>query len=337
MNVNNTGFSRRALLSAIVVTPGLAAVLAACGDTTKGAGANPPTPTNPPITVPPTSTTIPTPTTTTTTVAATATTATTTVAATAPGASTAAAPAIAHPTGADEVVLRLGYVGGFVRTGYAFTSVPTTLISGDGRLFSPGVTTAIFPGPLLSALSVRTITETGIQTILASADKAGLLAVAPDYHADVAVADVPDTKLELDAKGGTFVHQANALGYADPAESKSRKTLSDFCDSLGDMEALVGALDLGEDKPFVPTSYRFQATPLTVEDLAGYTDPKPTQIAWPSGLGVALADASVCARVSAATLGNLFSDANQLTFFTEGGTTFMVAAVGELPGDTCGS
>jgi hypothetical protein len=36
-------------------------------------------------------------------------------------------------------------------------------------------------------------------------------------------------------------------------------------------------------------------------------------------------------------LGNLFADADQLTFFTDGGTTFMVAAVGELPGDTCGS
>ena len=332
MNVNNTGFSRRALLSAFVVTPSLTAVLAACGDTTKGAGANRPTPTIPP-TAPATTapaTTIPA-----TTIPAS--TATTTVVATAPVDSTTAVVAIAHPTGADDVVLRLGYVGGFVRTGYAFTSVPTTLICGDGRLFSPGVTTAIFPGPLLSALSVRTITEGGIQTILAAAEKAGLLAVPPDYHADVAVADVPDTQLELDAKGGTFVHQANALGYADPAESKSRKTLSDFCDSLGDMEALVGAHNLGANTPFVPTSFRFQATPLTVEDLAGYTDPKPTEVPWPSGLGVALADASTCARISAATLGNLFADADQLTFFTDGGTTFMVAAVGELPGDTCGS
>ena len=323
MNVNNAGLSRRALLSAVVVTPCLTAVLAACGDTTKGAGANPPPPTSPATTIP--ATTIP------------ATTATSSVTVTAPGGSTAAAVGIAHPTGAGDVVLRLGYVGGFVRTGYAFTSVPTTLISGDGRLFSPGVTTAIFPGPLLSALSVRTITETGIQTILAAADKAGLLAVPPDYHADVPVADVPDTKLELDAKGARFVHQANALGYSDPAETKSRKTLSDFCDSLGDLGALVGAQNLGEETPFVPVSYRFQATPLTVEDLAGYTDPKPTEVPWPSGLGVGLAAASVCARISAAKLGNLFADANQLTFFTEGGTTFMVAAVGELPGDTCGA
>ena len=332
MNVNNTGLSRRALLSAVVVAPCLTAVLAACGDTTKGAGANPPTPTDPPTTNSPTTTAT---TATTATTGSTAPTVTTTIAVTAPGGSAAAPVGIGHPTGAGDVVLRLGYVGGFVRTGYAFTSVPTTLISGDGRLFSPGVTTAIFPGPLLSALSVRTITESGIQTILAAADKAGLLAVPPDYHADVPVADVPDTKLELDAKGGRFVHQANALGYADPAESKSRQTLIDFCDSLGDLGALVGAKNLGEEKPFVPVSYRFQATPLTVEDLAGYTDPKPTEVPWPSGLGVALADASVCARVSAAKLGNLFADANQLTFFTEGGTTFMVAAVGELPGDTC--
>src|SRR3954467_15237206 len=57
MNTNEAiarPMSRRALLSAIVIAPATAALLAACGDRTKGTGANPPLPTDGATTVPPT-------------------------------------------------------------------------------------------------------------------------------------------------------------------------------------------------------------------------------------------------------------------------------------------
>jgi hypothetical protein len=314
--------SRRTLLSAILLTPAAAAVLAACGDRTqvKDASENSSATSATAETDPPTTAT------------------------TAPPVTTVVPAGIEHPTGADEVVLRLGFVGGFVPTGYAFTSVPSTLITGDGRVIQPGATTAIFPGPLLPAFDVRTISEAAIQTILAAADEANLLAPPPDYSAQINVADAPDTQLELHAAGGAYVHLAMALGFDDPAASPSgsptgstvRQTLSDFCNSLGDLDTLVGRENLSESVPLVVEAYRFQARPVSVEELAGYTEePKPTQIPWPLDLGVSLASAAECAQIDAAKIGNLFSDANQLTFFVEGATTYMVAAVAMLPGDTC--
>ena len=323
--------SRRTVLSAVFLTPAVAALLAACGDDTKLRDSSPSTSasdgtTATTATAGSTATTVPADTTADTTAG--------TTGETSPG--TVVSGGIEHPTGADDVVLRYGYVGGFVPVGYAFTNVPNALITGDGRLIQQGATTLEFPGSLLPALQMRTITEAGIQKILAAADAANLLAPPPDYSAEVNVADAADTQVVLNAKGGTFVHQAPALGFEDPEESEVRTVLHDFSVGLDDIEALVGADNLGEVEPFEATTYRFQARPLTAEDLAGYTeDPKPTEVPWPADLGVTLASASECAEVDAAKIGTLFSDANQLTFFVEDGTTYMVAVVAVLPGDTC--
>ena len=56
-------------------------------------------------------------------------------------------------------------------------------------------------------------------------------------------------------------------------------------------------------------------------DLAGF-DPAPTKVAWPSTLGVRLADAAQCATVTAEAAGTLFTDATQLTYFTEDGVIY---------------
>ena len=349
MTVTGSRISRRTVLSAVFLAPALAAVLAACGDNTKLKDSSPSSTASngDTTTTAVTATTAETATTTESTTPDTtgATTASTTGGTTAETtadttaettAGTEASGGIEHPTGADDVILRYGYVGGLVPVGYAFVNVPNALITGDGHLIQPGVTTLEFPGPLLPALQVRTISEEAIQAILATADADGLLAPPPDYSAETNVADAADTRVELNAKGGSFVHQAPALGFQDPAESKVRIVLHDFTIGLDDIETLVGKDNLGEPTPLEATTYRFQARPLTAEDLAGYTEePKPTEVPWPTDLGVTLASAVDCAEVDAAKVGTLFSDANQLTFFVEDGTTYMVAAVAVLPGDTC--
>ena len=305
-------FSRRALLSAVVVAPALTALLAACGDNTKGAGSNPPDTTsrsNPP--------------------------GTDTTDNTAPSPGTGSG--IEYPTGAGDVIVRLGYVGGFVPQGYAFTNVPSLLITGDGRAFTPGITTAIFPGPLLPAINVRTITEAGVQTVLATTAAAGLLQTPPDYTlVNDNIADASIAQLVLTAAGGTFTHEAYALGLEDPAETKARNVLQGVVIQLGDLEKLVGVQDLGADAPFAAEAYRLQAYPMTAESLAGYTDePKPTIVPWPTTTGIELAAATDCATVTAAAAATVFSDANQLTFFSENDVVYSIAVVAMLPGDTC--
>jgi hypothetical protein len=146
--------NRRTFLSAVVIAPVIAAV-AACGDPDQApAEADPTTPGTAPVTTPDASDTT---------------------------VGTAPAAGIAHPTGTADVVLKLSYEGGFVPVGVAFVNTPSLLVSGDGRVFTAGVTPAIFPGPLLPAVNVRTISEDGIQSLLAVVKSAGLLATPPDY------------------------------------------------------------------------------------------------------------------------------------------------------------
>ncbi|MCU1399100.1 MAG: hypothetical protein JWN62_2209 [Acidimicrobiales bacterium] len=331
-----SGLSRRSLLLAVLAAPALTAVLAACGDNTQGAGANPPLPTA--GTTGDTAGTTPASTDPASTVPASTdpvvSDPTSTDATSTPGQDDGTA--IAHPTGADDVVVRLAYVGGFVPPNVAFASLPTVLISGDGLVYTEAVHTEIYPGPLVPTMNVRTITEVGLQKVLRAADDAHLLRTPPDYSAQLNIADAPDTQLILGAKDGTFVHQAYALGLADPAETKDRNVLNGVCIQIADLEQYFGADILGPDAPFVPTAYRVQAAPVTPEQMPVATEgPTSRTVAWPAEIGVPLASAATCAVVQAATAGMILSDADQLTYFTDAGVTYLVAAAPLLPGDRC--
>jgi hypothetical protein len=238
---------------------------------------------------------------------------------------------ITHPTGTDDVVLKLSYEGGFVPVGYAFVNTPTLLVSGDGRVFTPGIIPAIFPGPLLPTVMVRSINEDGLQAMLGVAQHAGLLASPPDYTGGENVADASNTVLAINAADGTFVHSAYALGTGNP-ESGARQNLLDATTALSDVETAAGAENLGIDQPFVPTTYRFQARVVGSDELTGQ-QPAPTIAAWPAEAVVSLASATTCARVDAEAIGSLFLDAKQNTYFTEGDVTYQLAVAGVLPGD----
>jgi hypothetical protein len=289
--------NRRSFLSAALAAPVLAA-LAACGDPDQVSVATDPTT---PGTVP----------------------------ATTPGTSPAAG--IAHPTAADDVVLKLSYEGGFVPVGVAFVNTPSLLVSGDGRVFTQGTVPAIFPGPLLPTVLARTITEDGVQVLLGIVRDAGLLAEPPDYTGGDNVADAPNTVLTINADGGSFVHSAYALGIDSP-ESPARQKLLDATTALSDIEKAAGAANLGPDESFVSAAYRFQARVVDPTELTSQ-DPAPTTVDWPATAGVSLADATTCARVDAAAVGSLFIDAKQNTYFKDGDVVYQLAVAGVLPGD----
>ncbi|MEY2553223.1 MAG: hypothetical protein QOC57_1083 [Ilumatobacteraceae bacterium] len=297
MNVQHH-MNRRSFLASLTVAPIIAA-LAACGDPNQPAAATQPTSvTTTPGTDPPTT----------------------------------AASGIAHPTGADDLLLTIGYEGGLVAVGYDFANVPSLLLSGDGRVFQPAPVPAIYPGPLLPSVSVRTITEAGIQAVLSVADHAGLLAPPPEYPDRHNVADAASTVLTINAAGGAFVHSAYALGMGEP-ESGARKTLLDAVTRISDIEASAGISNLGAAEQFVATTYRLQSRPIDVNELANQEPPPPTIVDWPATAGVSLAVAGTCARVGAAAVGSLFADAKQNTYFKEGDVVYQLAVRGVLPGD----
>ncbi|MEN9644036.1 MAG: hypothetical protein RL238_705 [Actinomycetota bacterium] len=290
---------RRSFLSAMAATPVLAALLAACGDDS----------------VAPADTGTP---------------------GTGGDTTTPTAGTIAHPTGADEMVFRVGYEGGFTSPGYLFMNIPTLLVSGDGRVVQTGATPAIYPGPLLPALMERSIDEAGIQTLLAAAKDAGLLASPPDYSLPdgIGIADAADSVVRINANGASYVHSAYALDITQSesmASTPARDNLAAFIATVSDLETLVGAEHLGAEAPLVASQYRFQAM---VVDPAQYTDIEPTVVPWPAGTGVVLADAAECGVVAADAVGSLFADATQLTFFQEGEAVYQLSVIAVLPGDT---
>jgi len=141
-------------------------------------------------------------------------------------------PRIAHPTGASELVLRIGYDGGFVAPGYFLTRLPQVSVYGDGRVVTEGPVIEIYPGPALPNLLVSRVSEAGLQAMLAAAADAGLL--GQDRHHDcVGIADAPTTTFVVSADGATHRTTAYALGIGEdhpdgmsPGDAAARKALS---------------------------------------------------------------------------------------------------------------
>ncbi len=306
--------NRRTFLLSVTVAPVVAA-LAACGDSSKVSVATDPgtTPATTPATTP-------------------STTPGTTPATTPDTTPTTTQTGIAHPTRADDLVLALAYEGGFVAPNYLFARLPQLLVSGDGRVFTEGAVPAIYPGPLLPTILVRSITEDGIQILLGVANAAGLLAAPGDYTGGTRVADAANTVLTINAQGGSFVHSAYALGI-DTAETPARQRLLDAVNTLSDLDKTVGAAELGPNETFVATAYRLRAAVADPSVMAGGQEPAPTIVDWPAGAGISLADASDCGRVDAAAIGSLFTDAKQNTYFKEGVVVYQLSVRGVLPGD----
>jgi len=298
--------SRRRLLTGLVVTPLLAAAVAACGDPDTEPAATDPT-------------TGPT--------------------ATDPTATGSPGEAIVHPTDATSAVVHFAYEGGFVPVDVAFTRLPNLVVSGDGRVYRPAATTAIYPGPLVQPFTVRTITEDGVQTLLALAEEHGLLAPPPDYAAELNIADAPDTVVRLQAADGSYEHRAYALGIAtadDDPESEltePRRRLARFVQALVALEDTVGAAELGEETIVEPQAYRMRATAIDESTLGGL-EVEPTFVDWPVDTGIDLATASSCATVTATQVGDTFADATQTTYFRQDGATYQLAVAIVLPGDT---
>ena len=252
----------------------------------------------------------------------------TTPATTAPGTTAPGAAGIDHPVGADDVVLRIGYEGGFVPVEVAFQNLPTLLVTGDGRLIVQGPLIEIYPGPLLPNLQVRSISEDGIQQLLALAADHGLL-TQREYENPTNIADAPDTVVTIAANGEVYEHRAYALGLEGSEPDELRQALADFV-AAATGEFVLDNPELGPEQPY--TSDTFLVRPAVVTDLTGF-EVEPTLVEWPAG-APALVEGE-CIEVPAADVADVFADATQLTFFTSGEQTFSLGVKPRLPGDSC--
>ncbi len=164
-----------------------------------------------------------------------------------------------YDDGPDTAVVRIGRPD----------QLPTVVIGGDGWAYFPSGETQVDaePAGLVSAggpvrvapappvptpVSRRQLTATGVDIVLARADRLDLLEEPDEYEAPQ-VTDSGSTFVSFDVDAGMFEHDAYALGAQD--ESGNRQRLLRFVEELADLEGLVGSENIGPAEPFTPERY----------------------------------------------------------------------------------
>jgi hypothetical protein len=227
------------------------------------------------------------------------------------------------PSAGHGLILRIDVGGGFLAPQAQLRQVPMFSLYADGRLVIPGPQIEIYPGPALPNLQVRTVSQEGIQAIVAAAQAAGLL--GPDRHYDaIRVADAPTTTFTLVAAGARHIVSVQALGIepvqgATPEETDARRKLADLQSKLSDLQSWLPAGSLGPEEPFVTDELRvyvFRYQP--PEDLMQKT------IAWPldsfQGFSLLPGNAEIrCGAVSGPDLNAVLTAARQANELTPWG------------------
>ncbi len=229
--------------------------------------------------------------------------------------------AIQHPTGANDLVLRIADEDGFVPYEFTLTRMPTWSLYGDGRLIGQGPQIEIYPPPALPNVLVTRISEEGVQAILRAARDAGLMDGDSSYDYPC-VTDLPTTVFTVNAGGSTSVVSAYALGVdgsCPGVDQEARAKLSAFQNSLGDLSSWLPEGSIGPEETFTPTEMRLYVTAYT-------PDPNLPQepVDWPLSTPLVTFGKPVpggmedlrCGVVSGSDLDLLMSDlqtANQLT------------------------
>jgi hypothetical protein len=242
-----------------------------------------------------------------------------------PTRSTSPATTITHPQGHDDVVLRLKVGGGFVAIEWAFTQPADAVVTGDGTVYVP---TRPREGSswLMQPIEVGHLDEADLQELLHRAQDLGLLRTPPDYDSPggIQVADAPSTTLRIDASGGSWRHDAYALGMPVDPETSARAHLQRF---VTELRAAVRGVPT---RPFRPTAVRIMAQRATPGMFGGA---KAQRIPWPADAGISLADVHQCALVTMPSAVAAVAGAGPLTRFVDAGVAYQVSAAAMVPGD----
>ncbi len=238
---------------------------------------------------------------------------------------------IEHPTGAEDLIVRWEFVGGFTSPEIALTRLPSFSLYGDGSLVTEGPVAEIYPGPALPNLLVQHVPEDVVQRILAAARRAGLTNGDATYP-NPCVADAPETRFTVVAEGRRSQVTAGALGIGGcgSSDAPAVRRLTRFQTELGDLTTSIAPQD-----PYRPTA-------LEIFVRAYQRDPqlKEQAVAWPgsplehAGAPVDVVPGLRCSIVDAADVGAVLdaaASANQLTPWTSGDGRFSVVFRPLLP------
>jgi hypothetical protein len=252
--------------------------------------------------------------------------------------------AIDHPTGPDEPILVVSSEGGFIMVDMVAVQVPPFVLLGDGRVILQGMQTLEFPGPALPPLQERTLTEEGIQQVLAEFESTGLFtggALELNGMQNM-VADASNTVFTLDAGGLRSRVSIYGLGAwspdfgepppgVDPAELEAHEVLTRLNDSLLLIDTAVPAEAWESEgwQPYEPDAFLLYVKDVTGQPIEGGDLPEQVR-EWPTAddpatLGEEAAnfgDGTRCVVADGETGATWFaelSQANQMTTWTTDG------------------
>ncbi len=243
----------------------------------------------------------------------------------------------------SALILRATMEGGFVAPGAIRTRLPIVSVFADGRIITEGAVPAIYPGPLVPPLIVRSVGPAGAAGILAAARAAGLT----DADATYGPGPVPDaatTVVTVVHDGGQTVSRFGSLAsdVGQPAASgPDAQVVAATAALLG---RLAGTDSFGgvsqPDQTYLPLGYQLFVSP----GAPAPADPalgRPP-VSWPLAtplasfgkadpLGGDGARVGVAVGADGLTLGPILTSASQITPFISGGQQWTIAVKPLLP------
>jgi hypothetical protein len=160
---------------------------------------------------------------------------------------------IAHPTGADEIILRYDEVGGFVPVEFIASHVPYFTLYGDGTvIYVSNAPVEWQPNrPMTgSPILAAKLSEEQIQSLLEYALGEGGLAIAREQYDNPLVADAPTAVFEINADGDSKTVSVMALGMErEPGPDTA------VLASLGELAERLRDGSIG-GQPYVAEAYR---------------------------------------------------------------------------------
>ena len=222
--------------------------------------------------------------------------------------------------GADDLVLRVEYTGGFMPVESLFTRVPIISVYGDGRVITEGPVPAIYPGPALPNLQVQMV---GPDDVVDLAGRALAAGVGRDGDfGQPSVADAASTRFTVLSDQGPQVTEVYALEITDDGlgltgnQRDARRSLQELLGDLTDLSKTLGP-------DVVNVSQPYQAESVAVVSRE-WTDPGTPEVqqpeqAWP---GPALPGAPAdqvglsCATLTGADAAAVLTEAASATAIT---------------------
>jgi hypothetical protein len=245
------------------------------------------------------------------------------------------------PAGAGGLIFRVAYVGGLIAPNASRTQLPLVSVYSDGRIITQGATPAIYPGPLLPTLVVRSVGSAGAAAILKAATDAGL-ARADATYPPAPPPDAPTTVITVIHDGQRTVSTFGLLGPAagpvvnggmagSAATEQIRAASAALIDRLMSDDSFGG--QAGPDGTYAPQGFRLFVIP----GSPAPADPQLARppVAWPlatplatfgrpDSLGGDGARTGDVTGADSATLGPILAAATQITPFSSGGKQWTI-------------